>query len=198
MSRPFLMAFALAFSALILQDNQSTVDKIAAAKTAPRISAVHALTASDQKAVIQAVEDEVYDYGFGKEFYEIGINSGTPHHWISKVPIYIEPGTDKDGNGRAIYRLMPYGEVFRLFFIRKDGIVVLIGDPDNKFPITQPSKLTVFMDDDEICRMKRQWIRSSIFVDEQPSSETVDAAASRQEIRTGFSASKTKHATGKQ
>lgn len=197
MPRLFVMALALAISTPILQDNQITVDKIAAARTAPRISGVHALTASDQKAVIQAVEDEVYDYGFEKEFYDIGINSGTPHHWISKVPIYIDPSTDKDGNGRAIYRLMPYGEVFRLFFVRKDGVVVLIGDPDNKFPITEPSKLTVFVDDDEICRMKKQWIRSTIFVDEQPPSQTVMAAVARQEIRTGFSAWKTKDAAGK-
>jgi hypothetical protein len=192
------MTLAVAFSASIMQDDHTAVDKIAAARTAPRISGVHLLTASDQKAVIQAVEDEIYDYGFEKEFYEIGINNGTPSHWISEVPIYLESGTDKDGNGRAIYRLMPYGEVFRLFFIRKDGIVVLIGDPDNKFPITQPSKLTVFMDDDEVCRMKRQWTRSSIFVDEQPSLETVEAGASRQETRTGFSAWKTKNATKKQ
>ena len=89
---------------------------------------------------------------------------------------------------------MPYGEVLRLFFIRKDGIVVLVGDPENRFPITQPSKLTVFMDDDEVCSMKQRWIKSSILVDEQPSLDTTEASATRQETRTGFSAWKIKDA----
>ena len=175
------------------QENQHTVDKLAAADRAPRISGIHRLTTADIQAVKEAVQDEILDYRFNKEFYEIGTNAGTHGHWISKLPIYIDPSTDGDGNGRAIYRLMPYGEVYRIFFVRKDGIVVLAGDPENRFPITEPSKLTVFIDVDEICDLIHKWIRLSFLVDERPLLTVVEGAATRQETRVGFSAWKAKN-----
>jgi hypothetical protein len=194
MFRSLVMLIALTVSSHSGQDNQAAR---VAANNAPRLSGIHTLTDANELAVIQAVEDEIYDYGFSEQFYEIGTNVGRPDHWISKIPIYIDPNTDKDGNGRVVYRLMPDGEVFRLFFMRRDGIVVLIGDPDNGFPITEPSKLTVFMNDDEICSMKHRWFRGSILIDEKPSLETIESAARRQETRIGFSAWKAKAPTAK-
>jgi hypothetical protein len=46
------------------------------------------------------------------------------------------------------------GEVYRLFSIRKDGVVVLDGNPQNEFPPTQTSLKTLYMNDDEVCEMK--------------------------------------------
>jgi len=70
------------------------------------------LTRAELQAVVQAVQDEIYDYGYEREYYVIGDNLGTSAHWVSRVPLYINPEMN-DGVGQAIYKLMPYGEVFR-------------------------------------------------------------------------------------
>ena len=147
------------------------------------------ISESAVKAVVQAVEDEIYDYGYQKSFYQIGQDVGTSNSPRSRIPIYIEPDLDaEDGGGRVIYKLMPYGEVMRDFIIRKNGLVVLSGNPQNGFPPTQEtSTKTVYMDDDEVCQMKHDWLKDSFFVDDSPSSERIQEAAQRQKIRTGFS-----------
>jgi hypothetical protein len=54
---------------------------------------------------------------------------------------------------------MPYGEVLRDFVIRRNGLVVLSGDPQNRFPQTQESNTkTVYLDDDKVCGMKQDWL----------------------------------------
>jgi hypothetical protein len=97
--------------------------------------------------------------------------------------------------GQVIYKLMPHGEVFRFFDFSSDGLVVLDGDPELNFPPTQPSLKTVYMDDDELCRMKRTWIRQSFEVDDSPNRETVQEAVRRQKLRTGFSAWEFRHSS---
>jgi hypothetical protein len=144
---------------------------------------------SEVKAVIQAVEDEIYDYGYQKRFYQMGEDVGTSNAPRSRIRIYIEPEVDaEDGGGRVIYKLMPHGEVLRDFIIRKNGLVVLSGNPQNGFPPTQESSTkTVYMDDDEVCQMKHDWLKDSFVVDDSPSSERIQEAAQRQKTRTGFS-----------
>ncbi|MGO9087284.1 MAG: hypothetical protein ACLQBK_18855 [Candidatus Sulfotelmatobacter sp.] len=148
------------------------------------------LSDSEVKAVIQAVEDEIYDYGYQKQFYHMGEEVGTsPSTPRSRMRIYIEPEVDaEDRGGRVIYKLMPYGEVLRDFIIRKDGLVVLDGDPQNGFPQSEESSTqTVFMDDEEVCQMKHDWLKAFFVVDDSPSPERIQEAAQRQKIRTGFS-----------
>jgi hypothetical protein len=145
---------------------------------------------SQVKAVIQAVEDEIYDYGYQKQFYQMGKDVGTsPNAPRSRIRIYIEPEVDaEDGGARVIYKLMPHGEVLRDFVIRKDGLVVLSGNPQNGFPPTQEaSTKTVYMDDDEVCQMKHDWLKEFFVVDDSPSPERIQEAAQRQKARTGFS-----------
>ena len=144
---------------------------------------------SEANLIVQAVEDEIYDYGYQKQFYQMGENVGTASAPRTRMRIYIEPEVGaEDGGGRVIYKLMPYGEVLRDFTIRKDGVVLLAGDPQNRFPPTQESSTkTVYMDDDEVCRMKHDWLRRFFVVDDSPGPERIQEAVRRQKLRTGFS-----------
>jgi hypothetical protein len=65
--------------------------------------------------------------------------------------------------------------------------VKLDGNPQNHFPITQPSHQTVFMDDDEVCHDEQTWIRAFFTVDTEASKDLIGRAAQRQKLRTGFS-----------
>lgn len=149
------------------------------------------LTPAEANAVIQAVEDEIYAGGDYSDFYQIGENIGTPQHWKSRVHIYINPeyGGEFEGNegaGEAIYKFMPYGEIVR-FFDLSNGQVRLIGNPQNGFPITQPSHRTLFDDDESICRLKRTWLKRFFVVDVLPAPEVIQEASRRQKARMGSS-----------
>lgn len=153
-----------------------------------RASSNRRLAPSEAKMVKQAVEDEIYDYGYYKNFYQIGENIGTPTHWIARTRIYINPVYNSaDKHGEVIYKLMPYGQIYRLFYIEADDRIVLDGDPQNHFPITQPSHQTVFMDSDEVCRFEQTWMKDFFVVDTEPSLGMIRGAAQRQKARTGFS-----------
>ena len=157
----------------------------ASAQTQPKL---RRLTQADIQAIERAVEDEVYDYKYFGDFYQIGKNIGTPEHWISHLHIYINPVYDvANGHGEVIYKLMPYGEVYRVFFLDPEKGVQLDGDPQNRFPITQPSHLTVYMDEEDVCRDERMWTKSFFIVDTSPAPAIIKAAAVRQKARIGFS-----------
>jgi hypothetical protein len=52
----------------------------------------------------QAIEDEIYDYGYYNEFYNIGENIGTTQHWVARVRLYINPAYDSvNKHGEVIY-----------------------------------------------------------------------------------------------
>jgi len=146
------------------------------------------LKPSEIEKLKQAVEDEIYDYGYFTEFYEIGDNVGTPQHWKARVHIFINPVYNvANQHGEVIYKLMPYGQIYRLFFIDARGDITLDGDPHNRFPITQPSHQTVFMDDLDVCRDEQSWIDTFFIVDTSPTLDMIKDAAQRQKQRTGFS-----------
>ncbi|QMV17272.1 hypothetical protein GOB94_00025 [Granulicella sp. 5B5] len=146
------------------------------------------LTSAEIQSVERAIQDEIYDYDYFRSFYQIGENIGTPEHWISRLHVYINPAYDAaDGHGVVIYKLMPYGQVYRLFFLGSKNGVQLDGDPQNKFPITQPSRLTVYMDEDEVCRDERTWTKSFFNIDTAATPAIIEAASKRQKARTGFS-----------
>lgn len=136
----------------------------------------------------QAVEDEIYDYGYSAKFYEIGENLGTSQHWKARVHLFVNPVYDVgEKHGEVIYKLMPYGKIYRLFYIDAEGKLTLDGDPQNGFPITQPSHQTVFMDDLDVCRDVQSWTDTFFVVDTSPTLDMVKDAAQRQKQRTGFS-----------
>jgi hypothetical protein len=155
------------------------------------------LTPAEIKAIDAAVQDEIYDYGYFSDFYQIGQNIGTPTHWIARSRIFINPIYNiANGDGQIIYKLMPYGQIYRLFYLSSGGGVQLDGDPQNHFPITQPSRLTVYMDEEEVCRYERTWIKGFFTIDANPSDEIIEAAAKRQKVRSGFSYWEREHGSG--
>jgi len=146
------------------------------------------LTPTEITQLKQAIEDEIYDYGYYNDFYQIGENTGTPRHWVARTRVFINPMYNSDDrHGEVMYKLMPFGQIYRLFYIGDDGSVKLDGDPQNHFPITQPSHQTVFMDEDDVCRFVHAWIKDSVVVDTEPSVEMIQSASLKQKNRTGFS-----------
>jgi hypothetical protein len=148
-----------------------------------------------QTAALQkAITDEIYDYEYEEGYFPEG---GPVGHLVSesdtRVPLYINP-TIKDGQGEIIYKLMPYGEIFRIFHLRADGLVLLDGDPQIGFPASQPDRKTVYMDDAELALMRAKWIHASFEVLLDPPQETIQNAVSRQKLRNdGFSAWESTH-----
>lgn len=144
-----------------------------------------AITEREVKAVVQAIEDEIYDYSYQGKFSDVG----TPdvHSKRTAVPVYFKPSLT-DGEGWVIYKLLPYGEVIRSFFIGKDGTAVLEGDPEIGFPPSQPNMLTIYMKDAQVCRLRRSWLQRHFEVVFLPSPQRIREASVRQKKRIGFSA----------
>lgn len=146
-------------------------------------SGPHPLTNKELGAVIEAVEDEIYDYGYQSKFSFVGdAPSGT-----TRVPIYVSSRVDKDSVGEVIYKYMPYGEVYRRFVLRDDGLVILYGDPELAFPPQLPDTNTLYLDDADVCRMKSEWKKLQFVVDPTASKERIEMASHRQKERVKFS-----------
>jgi hypothetical protein len=145
------------------------------------------LTQSETKALIQAVQDEIYDREYQAYFFPEGGPVGDVISMFkTRVPLYVDRVLER-GEGEAIYKLMPYGEVVRLFHVHVDGIIVLDGDPELGFPASQPNRKTVYLRDDDLDRMKHEWVRSSFKIGLWPSPQTIQDVV--QKRRTGgFSA----------
>jgi hypothetical protein len=136
-------------------------------------------------AIVQAVEDEIYDYGYEKDYVNIGSTGAIDSP--TEVTIFISPDLYNDGHGVVIYKYMPFGEVERRFAFRPDGLAVLWGKPVNHFPATQPDTNTLYLRDDDVCAFKQKAIRSSFTVDPNVSLTRRREAEKRQRIRIGYS-----------
>jgi hypothetical protein len=138
-------------------------------------------------AVVQAVEDEIYDLGQEGKYFLID-NQGAGDSKPATISIYISTEISADGHGVAIYKLMPYGQVYRYFTVRHDGLVVLSNDPHQGFKPTGGSMLTIYMSDETVCDfIAHRSIKSSFVVDPEVSTARLAAAIKRQLKRTGFS-----------
>ena len=134
-----------------------------------------------------SVEDEVYDNGFEEEYVGAGTNDGAAGaKWISRMPIYVNPQIDQ-GVGRAVYDLKHYGEIYRAFYFRDDGMVVLDGDAEKGFPPSDASFEAKYMDRDRLVRLKRDWLHETFVINTDPDIRMVREAAARQRERTGAS-----------
>jgi hypothetical protein len=152
-------------------------------------SQLHVTKPVDQyiPAIIQAVEDEIYDYKYENNYFLID-NQGAGDSTPAKIGIYISTELSQDGDGVAVYKLMPYGDVYRRFVIQKNGLVTLLGNPQKRFPPIGGSVLTVYMSDDDVCDfIQHRSIKSYFIVDPNVSKERVEEAIQRQLKRVGFS-----------
>ena len=133
------------------------------------------------KAVIEAVQDEIYDLKLEKDFFSVGATTKDNRN-EEILNIYFQPDIIEDSGSWLIYKLMPDGEIVRMYEIGRSGRIYLHGKP-GEFRITQPDYPTVFMDDDQLCELKHDWIKRDFTVDTRPSQQVVDAARERQRQR---------------
>jgi hypothetical protein len=144
----------------------------------------HKPTERDVAAIVQAVEDEIYDWGYENDFTGVG-NTGAITS-PTDITVFVFPDVE-DGRGGVLYKFMPFGEVVRQFDLRPDGMVVLEGNPLNGFPASQPDTRTIYIDDDFVCQYKQKAIRATFTVDPDVPRARRDEAARRQIIRVGSS-----------
>ena len=135
---------------------------------------------SEIQGVIQAIEDEIYDLNLELSFLDVRgpKDSGDTVH----MNAYFQPEVLDDSRSWVIYKLMPGGEVLRMYEIGRSGRIYLHLKP-GEFRVTQPSYPTVYMDDDDLCRLKHDWIKRQFVVELHPSKELMEAARARQQDR---------------
>jgi hypothetical protein len=146
------------------------------------------IVSEDTNTVVLAIQDEIYDYGYQKEFW--GFETSGPRGPEAQFNIYIKPElTPAQGGveGIVIYKYPPFGEVIRPFVLAPNGTAYLVGNPSNGFPWTQPNTKTIYMNDDEICRDKHDWRKVQFELDLTPTANRVREAVERQKLRVGFS-----------
>jgi hypothetical protein len=141
---------------------------------------------ADSQAIISAIEDEVYDYRLQEKFRDVGKPLGTDKF---QIPVYVLPGPKGKGHDYyLIYRLMPYGELYRLVSVREDGSLAgLLRNPKLGFPPDASATPTLYYDDDEICNDKHKAAKFFFVVDLGPPKERIREAVERQKKRYGFS-----------
>jgi len=172
----------------------------ASAQTRPQQPVKRRITNAEIKLVIQEVEQEIKDYGYQDEYADMDAPPAEGPKAGILVRIYINPEILADGTGgEVIYKLMPYGEVFREFEILPSGRANLDGDPDNEFPPGDESATqTVYMDEDRVLRMKKAWLRRYFSVYESPNEGVLSHAKWRSGQRRPLShlqATKAAHIT---
>lgn len=136
---------------------------------------------ANEKAIAQAIEDEIYDWGCQAHFEFLGDMIAPEKH---QLRVYINPRL-KDGGGEIIYKFMPFGEVYRSFGIDKNGLVHLDDTPQQGFGPERPNYETVYMDDDDLLKDKERWIRAIFVIEEHPGKERLRQARNREHDRRG-------------
>jgi hypothetical protein len=136
---------------------------------------------TEMNAVIEAIQDEIYDLNLEKDFFSVG--STTKDNRDQEIlNVYFQPDVIENSTSWVIYKLMSDGEIVRMYEIGRSGRIYLHGKPGN-FSITQPDYPTVYMDDDQLCKFKHDWLRRHFVVDTNPSAQLVAAARARQTDR---------------
>jgi hypothetical protein len=138
------------------------------------------LSQANKDAVVQAIIDEMYANNLHPYVIDVGKELSRSQYQLN---LYFKPTLNKDNVGWVIYKLMPYGQVYRLFSIRGDGLAIIYGKLRDHFPPTQPSYLTVYMDDDQLCQMEKEWQKGHFEVELKPSVDRVLEAQERQKKR---------------
>jgi hypothetical protein len=138
----------------------------------------------DIKALIQAIQDEIYDEGCQGYGFDASRHHGDNSY---DLPLYVKPTFNSEKLYWAIYKLLPIGEVLREFAIGGDGLAAVSGHPQWRFPSTDPSYLTVYMDDDQLSQFKHDWMRTSFTLERSPSAQRLREARERQKKRFGSS-----------
>ena len=175
MRRTISVTLALLFLAL-----SQVVGQEQKARTDDKSENGRPLSEADKDAVVQAILDEMYVNNLQPYVIDVGKELSRSEYQLN---VYFKPSLNKDNAGWVVYKLMPYGQVYRLFSLRSDGLGVLYGKLRDHFPPTQPSYLTVYMDDEELCQIERGWQKGHLTVQLKPSADRIAKARARQEKR---------------
>ena len=110
-------------------------------------------------------------------------------HFLLDYPGLKPPSWAADDRETAYYGpfVNTAGGGIRGFHFSKEGLVVLEGDPDGGFPPTDPDMLTIYVDDDDICRWKHTWKKYHFEIVDSPTTERINEAGTRQRQRVGYS-----------
>ncbi|HEV2287410.1 MAG TPA: hypothetical protein VGR81_00495 [Candidatus Acidoferrales bacterium] len=138
------------------------------------------VSSGDIHSLIQAIQDEIYANHLQADGYDAGVPAEKGSY---QLQLYIQPAFNNQGLAWAIYKLMPYGEVLRMFWIGSDGTAFLYGRPEDRFPPSQPSYLTAYMDDAELLHAKQTWTKTSFALALNLSAPRRDQAIRRQRRR---------------
>lgn len=142
---------------------------------------IQPVTQRDVAAVLLAIKDEVYAGGCAPAFMDIGKPAG---HGAHEINVYFSPSF-RDGYSWTVYKFWPFGEVYRMYWVDKAGLAHLAGHPDWGFPPTEPSYLTIYMGDSQLCRLKAQWKLVPLDIKINPGEDRVREAVQRQKERGG-------------
>lgn len=135
----------------------------------------------DIAAVLLAIKDEIYAGGCAAMFADIGRPKGEGERQIN---VYFQPKLN-EGMSSVIYKFWPFGEVVRTYWMDKGGMAHLMGHPRWGFPPTEPSYLTIYIGDHELCHTKSTWTRVPLEIKLAPASQQVREADRRQVERGG-------------
>lgn len=141
------------------------------------------VTPKDISAVLLAIKDEIYAGRCAPAFADIGKPVG-PGEKIHQINVYFELSV-RQGLSSVVYKFWPFGEVDRMYWIDKAGVAHLAGHADWGFPPTEPSYLTIYMGDRELCRLKSDWKRVPLDIKISPSLQRIREAEQRQAKRGG-------------
>jgi hypothetical protein len=137
-------------------------------------------------AIVQAIEDEIYDYGWQGGYEDIGTATAKN---IRRVNVYVFPNVEQPGSFNLIYKLPPpYGEVYRMVRMTDDGLAFLYTRPEHGFRSSGPAFSTVYLDDDKVCKLKADASKAYFEIQVEPEKDRLEQAIARQKRRYGYSA----------
>ena len=87
-----------------------------------------------------------------------------------------------------VYKLMPHGELMRAAYLSKDDTLALLeGDVRSGFPPTNGAAMkTVYLDDDDVIRMKTTWKKFYFAIEINPSAQRREDGRRREAARSAL------------
>ena len=77
---------------------------------------------TEMNAVIEAIQDEIYDLNLENNFFEVG-KTTKDNRDQEILNVYFQPDVIENSRSWVIYKLMPDGEVYRMYEIGLSGYV---------------------------------------------------------------------------
>jgi len=125
-----------------------------------------------------AIEDEIYASGRYRAYGDLlgGVHGDT-------LRAYVDPCI-RDNLIWVVYKYMPTGEILRAARSSGEGgWILFVSDSTNFGPTNGAAIPTVYLQDDEVIRMKTAWRRLSVVIHERPDQAILNGARTREVVR---------------